>query len=57
MTITIDKPKQKLTFEQFITQLPDEEGRYELIDGEIMRILPTRKHETIAEFISDIFKY
>lgn len=56
MTITINKPKQKLTFEQFITQLPDEEGRYELIDGEIMRILPTRQHETIAEFITDIFK-
>lgn len=51
MIITIDKPKQQLTFEQFITQLPDEEGRYELINGEIMRILPTRRHEDIADFI------
>jgi Uma2 family endonuclease len=44
------------TFEQFITQLPDEEGRYEWVDGQIMRILPTRKHETLAELITDIFK-
>ena len=44
------------TFEQFITQLPDEEGRYEWVNGQIMRILPTRKHETLAEFITDIFK-
>jgi Uma2 family endonuclease len=56
MITTIDKPKQQLTFAQFITQLPDEEGRYELVNGEIMRILPTRRHETIAEFIADIFK-
>jgi Uma2 family endonuclease len=44
------------TFEQFITQLPDEEGRYEWVNGQIMRILPTRKHETLAELITDIFK-
>jgi Uma2 family endonuclease len=56
MTITINKPKQKLSFEQFITQLPDEEGRYELVNGEIMRTLPTRRHETIAELITDFFK-
>ncbi|MBR8832939.1 MAG: Uma2 family endonuclease [Stigonema ocellatum SAG 48.90 = DSM 106950] len=37
-------------------QLPDEEGRYELVEGEIVRILPTRKHDSIAEFISDSFK-
>ncbi len=28
--------QQQLTFEQFLKQLPDEEGRYELINGEIM---------------------
>jgi Uma2 family endonuclease len=54
MTITQIKPQ--LTFEQFITQLPDQEGRYEFINGEIVRILPTRRHETIAEYITDIFK-
>ena len=56
MTFTTNQPKQKLSFEQFLLQLPDEEGRYELIDGEIVRILPTRKHDSIAEFISDFFK-
>ena len=47
--------KQKLTLEQFLEQCPPE-GRYELVDGEIVRILATRKHDTIAEFISDSFK-
>ncbi|MEA5509597.1 Uma2 family endonuclease [Crocosphaera sp. UHCC 0190] len=54
--MTTTKLKSKLTFEEFITQLPDEEYRYELIDGEIVRILPTRQHETIAEYITDLFK-
>lgn len=56
MTITTNQPKQKLSFVQFLEQLPDEEGRYELVDGEIMRILPTRKHDNVAEFMSDAFK-
>lgn len=56
MTITTNQQQQKLTFEQFLEQLPDEEGRYELINGEIVRILPTRKHDNIAEFITDAFK-
>lgn len=43
--------KQKLTFEQFIKQEVDEEGQYELVNGEIVRILPTRKHDNIADFI------
>jgi Uma2 family endonuclease len=56
MTTTISLSKQTLTFEQFLEQLPDEAGRYELVDGEIMRILATRQHETLAEFITDLFK-
>jgi Uma2 family endonuclease len=54
--MTITQLKTQLTFKQFITQLPDEEGRYELINGEIVRILPTRQHETLAESIADLFK-
>lgn len=42
--------KQKLTFEQFLEHYP-EDGRYELIDGEIVRILATRRHEDIADFL------
>jgi Uma2 family endonuclease len=55
MTLATNQSKQKLSFAQFLKQLPDE-GRYELVDGEIMRILPTRMHENIAEFISDSLK-
>ncbi|MGK7872273.1 MAG: Uma2 family endonuclease [Xenococcaceae cyanobacterium] len=55
MTLTKNQPKQQLTFEQFLEQLPDEEGRYELVNGEIVRILPTRKHDNVADFISRQF--
>lgn len=47
--------KQKLTFDQFLDQYP-EDGRYELVDGEIVRILATRQHEDIADFIADTMK-
>jgi len=56
MTIAPLKTEKKLTFEQFITRIPDEQGRYELVNGEIMRTLPTRRHETLAEFVTDCFK-
>ncbi|WP_293354048.1 MULTISPECIES: Uma2 family endonuclease [unclassified Microcoleus] len=56
MTAIRTQPKQMLSFEQFIKQLPDEDGRYELVNGEIVRILPIRLHETLAEFLSDAFK-
>ena len=51
MTATPTKLKQNLTFEQFVKQLPDEEGRYELVNGEIVRILPIRLHEDLADFL------
>jgi Uma2 family endonuclease len=56
MTLASNQPKQKLTLAQFVEQLPDREGRYELVNGEIVRKLATRRHETIAEFIADAFK-
>jgi Uma2 family endonuclease len=46
---------QKLTFDQFVAQCPTE-GRYEFVDGEIVRILATRKHDNVAEFITDVMK-
>ncbi|MEG4344026.1 Uma2 family endonuclease [Microcoleus sp. A003_D6] len=51
MTATPTKPKQMLSFEQFVKQLPDAEGRYELVNGEIVRILPIRLHEDVADFL------
>jgi Uma2 family endonuclease len=47
--------KQALTFEQFLEQYP-EDGRYELIDGELVRMLATRRHENVAELIQETFK-
>ncbi|HLO86395.1 MAG TPA: Uma2 family endonuclease [Nostocaceae cyanobacterium] len=55
MTLATNRPQQKLTFNHFIQQLPNEEGRYELVNGEILRLQPTRKHNNIADLISDKF--
>lgn len=40
-----------LTFDEFIAWYP-EDGRYELIDGQIVEMQPTGKHEEVTEFIS-----
>ncbi|OUL24366.1 hypothetical protein BV378_18420 [Nostoc sp. RF31YmG] len=47
--------KQKLTFDQFLEQCP-EEGFYELVDGEIVEVRSTRNHDDVADFIADSFK-
>ena len=39
-----------LTFEEFL-ELRPEAGRCELINGEIVRFLPTRQHDNVADFI------
>lgn len=44
--------RQKLTFEQYLEQYP-EDGRYELVDGELVRTLATRQHEDVADFLTD----
>ncbi len=45
---TLTKPQ--LTFNDFLTQCPDE-GRFELVNGEIIEMANTRQHKMIAEFI------
>ena len=40
----------KLTFEQFLEQRPDE-GIYELVNGEIVKVEPTRAHQNIARYL------
>jgi len=42
--------KTKLTFKEFLIQCPDE-GRFELVNGEIVEMVNTRQHKMIAEFI------
>jgi Uma2 family endonuclease len=56
MITTLKTLSPPLTFHQFLENLPNEEGRYELVNGQIMRILATRRHETLAEAITDLFK-
>ena len=40
-----------LTFDEFIAWYP-EDGRYELIDGQVVEMQPTGKHEEVTEFLS-----
>ncbi|MEH2193398.1 MAG: Uma2 family endonuclease [Nostoc sp.] len=47
--------KQKLTFDDFLEQCP-EEGLYELVDGEIVEVRATRNHDDVADFAADSFK-
>jgi Uma2 family endonuclease len=42
--------KQKLTFDQFLDQYP-EDGRYELVDGEMVEMRAIRRHDDIADFM------
>ena len=39
---------QPLEFEAFLAQYPDDGRRYELIEGEMIAVLPTGPHEEIA---------
>jgi Uma2 family endonuclease len=46
---------QKLTFEQFLEQYPDDRGQYESIDGEIVEMRAMRWHDDIADFLTRKF--
>lgn len=48
--------QRSLTFSEFLSYDFPDEGRYELANGNIVRILATRQHDNIAEFITDAFK-
>jgi len=45
----------KLTFDQFLVECP-EDGRYELVNGEIIEMNATSNHDDVADFTSDSFK-
>lgn len=45
----------QLTFEEFLNYDFPAEGRYELVNGKVVRILPTRQHDNIADFITRKF--
>lgn len=42
----------KLSFDQFLAQYPDNGGRYELVEGEVVAVRPTGAHEDIGGFIA-----
>ena len=44
------KIKTKLTYEEFLEVCP-KDGKYELIDGELVAVANTRQHENIVAFI------
>ena len=46
----VQTPVKKLTFEEFLEQYPDG-GIYELINGEIIPVEPTRAHKNVARFL------
>ena len=41
--------RSKLSFEQFLQDYPEGEGRYELINGELVEMRATRGHDTVAD--------
>ncbi|GAA6618899.1 Uma2 family endonuclease [Scytonema sp. NUACC26] len=51
MTIIPIYQKQQLIFEQFLEQYP-EDGRFELVNGEIVRVQATRQHDDVADFLA-----
>lgn len=48
MTTTTVK---KLTFAEFLEQYPDGYGIYELVNGEIVQVEPTRAHKNVARYL------
>jgi Uma2 family endonuclease len=53
--IAVTQLQQELNFEQFLEQCP-EDGRYELVDGKMVKILATREHYDVAGLIADAMK-
>ncbi|MBW4631908.1 MAG: Uma2 family endonuclease [Iphinoe sp. HA4291-MV1] len=52
MTTTTAK---KLTFEEFLEQYPDGLGIYELVNGKIVQVEPTRAHKNVARYLVKSF--
>jgi Uma2 family endonuclease len=48
--------KTKLTFSDFLDQYPEENKKYEFVQGEIIEMRSTREHDDKADFIADNLK-
>ena len=51
----VKTPVKKLTFAEFVQQYPDGYGIFELVNGEIVRVEPTRAHKNVARFLVKSF--
>ncbi|HBE30110.1 MAG TPA: hypothetical protein DDW76_02405 [Cyanobacteria bacterium UBA11369] len=51
----VTTPVKKLTFAEFVQQYPDGYGIFELVNGEIVRVEPTRAHKNVARFLVKSF--
>lgn len=52
MTQAKTKNKTKaIAYEDYVRDYPEDGGLYELVDGEIVELRPTRRHEEVAGFI------
>jgi Uma2 family endonuclease len=51
----VTTPVKKLTFAEFLEQYPDGDGIFELINGEIVRVEPTRAHKNVARYLVKSF--
>ncbi len=45
----------KLTFEQFLAQYPEEGGKFELVNGEIVKVEATRAHKNVSRYLVKAF--
>lgn len=45
----------KLTFADFLAQCPDDQGFFELVEGEIIELEPTRAHKNVARYLVRVF--
>ncbi|ACK67231.1 protein of unknown function DUF820 [Rippkaea orientalis PCC 8801] len=46
---------KSLSFQDFLEQYPNQSGKYELINGEMVEMRATRGHDNVARFISKAF--
>jgi len=48
----VQAQSRPLTFEEFLALYPENGGRYELIEGEVIELRPIGKHEQLSGFLS-----
>ena len=47
---------RSISFSEFVETCPDDGNRYELVNGQIVKMTATRAHDDVADFIYDAFR-